>query len=123
MPSPSLRPQITVEPGMLSGQPCINGTRVPVLSIAGSIWSGESVAEVAGDYDITRADVLVACWYAGTYGLPGERSKRLAGTRYWRDRLGNWAQQVGGAVWSAHEVADYDAIPDPPDRTEAGEPR
>ena len=103
------RPFIGIDPAMCSGQPTVNHTRLSVDAVTGMVWAGESVDQVADEYDITRADVLVACWYAGTYGLPGERRKVLAATRWWRERWGKWAEQVSGALWKSQ----YDAVPDP----------
>lgn len=107
------RPYIAVDPAMRSGQPCLNGTRLTVEAVVGLVWAGETVATVADEYDITRADVLVPCWYAGVVGLPGRRG--LHPTRSWRDRWGAWAAQVHDALWSTSAL-DVDAVPDPPAR-------
>lgn len=104
-------PFVSVNPAMRWGQPCVNGTRLPVDAVAGMVWA-EGVDVAADQYDLTRADVLVACWYAGTYGLPGRRES-LFPVRQWPKRWGAWADSVAGALWKVTEV-DYDAVPDPP---------
>jgi len=98
------RPMVMVDPAMRFGDPHVKG--VSVDAIVGTLAAGESVAYVMDDFDLTRADVLVAAWYTGLYGLP-ERP------RAWRQALRSWAREVGQTMWSAKEC-DYDAIPDPP---------
>lgn len=104
-------PYVSVNPAMRSGQPTINGTRLPVDAVAGMVWA-EGVDVAVEEYDLTRADVLVACWYAGRYGLPGQR-EALFPVRLWPKRWGAWAAEVGPCLWAVTRV-DYDAIPDPP---------
>lgn len=104
-------PFVAIDPAMRSGQPTINGTRLPVDAVAGMVWA-EGVDVAVEEYDLTRADVLVACWYAGSYGLPGRR-KALFPVRLWVKRWGAWADSVHQALWSVTTV-DYEAIPDPP---------
>ena len=108
------RPYVSVGPAMRSGQPCVNNTRLRVEDAAGMAWV-EGVDVAADEYDVTRGDVLVACWFAGTYGLPG---RSLALTRTWRDRWGAWAREVHGALWETSSV-DYGEVPDPPARDES----
>src|SRR5204863_6938697 len=57
------RPFVAMDPAMRSGDPTLNHTRLPVATIAGFVWAGDDVGFVAEEYDITRADVLVACWW------------------------------------------------------------
>ncbi|MGI5247798.1 DUF433 domain-containing protein [Dactylosporangium sp. CA-139066] len=106
-----LRPFVAVDPAMKSGQPTVNGTRLTVAAVADYVWA-DGVDQAAADHDLTRGDVLVACWYAGTVGLPGRR-KSLAPTPLWRRRWSAWADDVHQALWSVTTV-DYDKIPDPP---------
>lgn len=102
-------PQVTVNPAINSGVPSINGH--PLDAVAGLTWQ-HGVDYTAEDLDLTRAQVLVGCWYAGIYGLPGRRAS-LTPTRLWRNRWGRWADDVGGLLWQATTV-DYEHIPDPP---------
>lgn len=105
------QPYVTADPAMRSGQPCVNGTRVPVESVAYAVWLDGGAYAAASDYDLTRHDVLVACWYAGTYGLPGRRT--LTPSRMWRERWGPWAREVHDSLWSRRDVGGS-VIPDPP---------
>ncbi len=73
------RPHLRVDPGVRFGDPCVRG--VSVYDIAGMLTAGETVAVVADDYSLTRADVLLACWFLGRHG-PLE----------WRER---WGVRVG----------------------------
>jgi len=57
-------PHIAVDAGVQFGKPVIAGTRVPVEVIVGHIAAGMDIATVAGEYRITREDVLAALKYA-----------------------------------------------------------
>lgn len=95
------RPHIRVDPAQAFGQPAVAG--VPAESVGGTVWV-ESVAVAAHDYDLTRGQVLVACWFLGTQG-----------PRKWRTRWKTWATAAGIAMWDVR-TCDYDAVPDPPGR-------
>lgn len=96
-------PYVSVDPAMRFGRPCVNNTRLSVEAVAGMVWIGESVDEVADEYGVTRPDVVVACWYAGKFGT--SESKR------WRKRWGKWADEVHDELWHSR----YD-VPNPPDK-------
>ena len=49
---------VEVVPGKVSGVPLIKNTRVPADLVAESLEAGESVEEVAYNYDLKTADVL-----------------------------------------------------------------
>jgi uncharacterized protein (DUF433 family) len=49
---------VEVVPGKVSGVPLIKNTRVPADLVAESLEAGESVEEVAYNYDLKAADVL-----------------------------------------------------------------
>lgn len=100
-------PFVSISPAMRHGEPTINGTRITVEAAGDLAWGGASTQEVADDYTprLTRADILVACWWLGRNGSPR-----------WRKRWRQWAEQVDGALWSGR----YDDAPDPPDHRDAG---
>ena len=51
---------IVTKPDVMFGQPCIDGTRVST-SILGTRWaSGDTIAELAADYDLGEADIVAA---------------------------------------------------------------
>lgn len=120
----SASPFVSINPAMRSGAPCINGIRVPVSAVAGTVL-GYGVAEAMSSYDLTRHDVLVACWYVGTYGVDdvswrgdGKPQRLHRGPSKgggWRGLWGQWAADVSGALWNVTTL-DLDAIPDPPTR-------
>jgi uncharacterized protein (DUF433 family) len=56
--------RITINPEVRHGKPVIRGTRVPVDIVLGSLAGGMSIEEVAGEYGITKEDVLAAIEYA-----------------------------------------------------------
>jgi uncharacterized protein (DUF433 family) len=49
---------VEVVPGKVSGAPLIRGTRVPVDQVLASLDSGESVEEIAYNFDLKPADIL-----------------------------------------------------------------
>lgn len=64
-------PEVTFyAPIDMPGQPTLRGTRFGAEFVAGMVldWGG-GIAEVIKTYPrLTRAEVLVACWWAGEYG-------------------------------------------------------
>jgi uncharacterized protein (DUF433 family) len=59
-----LAPRIVQDPKVLHGQVVIEGTRVPVHTLLGHLAAGDSVAELAEGYGVTREDVLACLAYA-----------------------------------------------------------
>ena len=57
------RPRILVNPAIQAGAPCIEGTRVPTLMIAGLAETLEEYPQIAGDYRLTIEDVQAAVEY------------------------------------------------------------
>ena len=96
---------VWIDPGRMSGAACVGGTRCSVDAIADSVWI-EGVADVMHGWDLTRGQVLNACWYAACYPLGPSKPN---GGR-WRKRWGAWAEQTHGLLWN-HK---YDEAPDPP---------
>jgi uncharacterized protein (DUF433 family) len=88
---------VQVDPLHRWGEPQVKGINVD--SIAGAVWAGESVATVADEYDLTEADVLVACWYMGRHG-----------PKPWRRKFAEWSK--------GYEIACVKRLPpaDPPSR-------
>lgn len=93
------RPVITVDPAVRFGQPHIR--RVRTEDIAGMLIAGETAEVVCDEYDITRHELLLACWYEALFGSQPK----------WR----KWAETVAGpelAGWV--KPLDVDAMPLPP---------
>lgn len=98
------RPVVQVDPAVCFGAAQIR--RVRVEDVGAWVWAEGSVDRVVADSrDLTRAEVLVACWFLGEYGSPE-----------WRARWGEWARQVGYRL--AAQDAAYGGIPDPPGRSD-----
>lgn len=54
---------IVSKPDVMFGQPCIEGTRVPT-SMIGTRWvDGDTIAELAADYELAEADIAEALRY------------------------------------------------------------
>jgi uncharacterized protein (DUF433 family) len=94
----SNRPVVTVDPAVRFGRPAIKG--ISTDAIAGMVRAGEDFASVAEDYGLSVHEVIVACWYEGTYGR-----RRAA----WR----SWARSVAAAL-GGHEPLDLGTISEPP---------
>lgn len=94
---------LTITPGILGGQPCIPGHRLPADMIAGMVYAEGAVDTIAVEYEIPRGSVLVCCWY--------EISLRELDLRkpYHRE-LRDWAK----AAYQAFAHDDIHGLPDPP---------
>lgn len=51
---------ITCRAGLMGGEACIDGTRVPTSSIGARFMDGESVAAIAADYQLDQVEVIHA---------------------------------------------------------------
>lgn len=90
------RAYISIEPGIKSGEPCIGGTRLTAEWVAGHIWDGWTQDDILTDWDyLTRADLMVACWYVSQYG-----------PRVWRRRWSTWAVEAFHCLWESAKQAD-----------------
>jgi uncharacterized protein (DUF433 family) len=90
------RAHISLDPGIKSGEPCIAGTRLTAAWMADHIWSGWTLQDIQKDWDyLTRADLMVACWYVGIHT-----------SRTWRKRWGKWAKDAHGFLWDSTRQAD-----------------
>lgn len=106
---------VWIDPARKSGEPCVGGHRLPIGLVIDTAWV-HGIAEAMTTYDLTRAQVLVACWYAGSGNvvrLHGKGGRYVARRGPWRKRWGAWAAEVHQALWQSTTV-DYAAIPDPP---------
>lgn len=103
-------PPLTVHPSVQFGRLCIAGTRLPVDAVGWSVWAENGsdrsghhggVTGCADDYEITRNDALMACWWfvsSGTINeVRGER-KRKARWVAWAEHahrvLGGWDKRA-----------------------------
>lgn len=64
-------PRITEKPGMMGGEPCIDGTRVTVAAILGCWLGGDSAESIYEDYpSIPLGSIELAEEWARTHGIP-----------------------------------------------------
>ena len=54
-------PEITLDPGVLSGKPVVAGTRLSVEFVIGLMADGWSEAEILGNYPGLTHDHILAC--------------------------------------------------------------
>lgn len=121
-PHPEPSPFVSVNPKMKSGQPCLNGRRISAGQIADMYWDmGESLeAEILSQYAITRADVVVCCWYVSEYGTRAQRKRWEDWQRMtWENTGRPLDSDVGTGWWSPM----FEDVPLPPTRQQAAEVR
>ncbi len=53
-------PQITADPSVMTGIPCIKGTRVTVANVVRQIAAGRTPADICRDYPYLRPDAIRA---------------------------------------------------------------
>ena len=59
------QPQVVIDPEVLSGTPCIAGTRIPAHDIADMVANGDTVAAILDAYpSLTEELIRAACAYA-----------------------------------------------------------
>lgn len=106
---------VWIDPARRSGEPCIGGHRLPVELVIDAVWAG-GVDHAMFQWSLSRAQVLVACWYSGSGNvvrLHGKDSRYVAYRGPWRKRWGAWAAEVHQALWQS-TTCDYAEVPDPP---------
>ena len=59
-----IAPRIAVDSEVCFGKPVIEGTRVPVSVVVGSIAAGDSFEDVGREYGLTLDDIRAALSYA-----------------------------------------------------------
>lgn len=104
-PDPPLH--IVWSPANQVGHPTIAGTRIRPEDIAGRIWAGESVAEVAEDFGLTIDQVRLACWFIARWPYPVKGRRRrhrrpawqVAASRHWSDWADGWLER---RFWRKH---------------------
>lgn len=60
-----MQDRIVIDPRICHGKPVIQGTRMPVSLIVGSLASGMSFEEIEREYSLTRDDIRAALKFAG----------------------------------------------------------
>lgn len=103
-------PYVSVMPGMYHGEPCVNGHRLPTRMIADHVFDGAG-GTAEDTWDITRDEVLVACWFEARYGK--SRTMRQA----WRP----WLERADPVLWHSTKEA-WAGMPMPPTREDAAAP-
>jgi len=56
--------RIVIDPQIQHGKPVIQGTRVPIARVIGSLAGGMTPEDICQDYDIEEADLRAALQYA-----------------------------------------------------------
>lgn len=99
------RRHITIDPAIMDGGPCLDGTRIPAETIARAYDNGWSAERIAQEWSgVDRAALLVCCWYVATYG-----------TRAPRRRWKMWGEKAHALLWRVIDV-DVSDIGLPPQK-------
>ena len=56
----NLSDRIVIDPALMHGKPVIQGTRVPVTLVVGSLAGGMTFDEIRHEYDLSDADIRAA---------------------------------------------------------------
>lgn len=96
---PAPRPFVAHDPAMKGGQATVNGTRLTVENLVEHVWSGWTEQQLRDGWDLTRGDILVACWFWANHG-----------GRTWKRRWGSWSDEV----YRARSAEDFAAVDWPP---------
>jgi len=96
----SERPTVIIDPAQNFGHPALGRSRTPVDAILDRLDAGDDWQDVADDHGLTKADLLVACWFEARYGVGPHP----------RDQWLDWLEAYGPSLWKA---ANYDDIPLP----------
>jgi uncharacterized protein (DUF433 family) len=67
-------PQITIDPDIMVGKPCIKGTRIPVDLVLSLLGAGDTVENIIEDYPFLGVDDIRA---ALTYAASAMHPPRL----------------------------------------------
>lgn len=104
---------IWIAAGRRSGEPCIGEHGVMVDPVVRTVWAHGVEEALAQWPQLSRGQILTACWYAGAgypvilHGARGEYSPR---NNKWAARWGKWARRWHGYLWSGKT----DVVKDPP---------
>jgi uncharacterized protein (DUF433 family) len=112
--------RITADPGVLGGQPCIRGTRIPVAAVVAKVAEGMSVAEIIATYpDLIPDDVTQALLYAAeavrdrcraertSAGEGGGRTLEVPDTPRLAHYIGNGLSYGGAATLSGTSRLEF----------------
>ena len=70
------RSRITIEPGKMSGKPCIRGMRITVADVLDYLASGMSEADILQDFPYLKSEDIRAC-----LAFAADRERRLVAPR------------------------------------------
>ena len=68
--------RIQIDPAVCHGKPFIQGTRVPVSIVVGSLAAGMTIEEVQREYDLTQEDTQAALAFAELLQQPVANSSK-----------------------------------------------
>jgi len=80
--------RITVEPDKMSGQPCIRGMRIPVVTVVAMVEDGMTTDQILADHPSLEAeDIAEAVAYAEATGPDKPRVERVLTRDEFNDML------------------------------------
>ena len=107
--SKKIMPFVSFAPYMRGGDATLNNSQSGAEHKVTRWWLRvDDLKSLQSDFDVSRPDLLVACWYYGTHG-----------TGKWKKRFGAWAEQWRSELWHR----DWNHVPDPPQKEPTASPR
>lgn len=100
---------LTIHPGYQFGEVCVGLTRVPAHAVASCVFAGDNLDDIADGYDLTRLQVLTACWWY-VEQAQGQRRRSRAEQRL-VDAWGDWGSAATGILGGWQKGP----CPDPPE--------
>lgn len=71
-----IAPGITMDWEVMSGEPCIQGTRIPPWIVMGMFMCGDSLLSIAKGYTVTTDEIEAAIRYEYALAKSGKRRPR-----------------------------------------------
>lgn len=88
LPTPTADLRVVHMPGRMGGEATIGDTRITCRNVAGRVWAGETVADLADDFGITRDQVRLACWWLIEHAVENDDWEWMA-----RETWEAWAER------------------------------
>lgn len=85
-------------PGRMGGDATIGDTRITCRWIAGMVWAGDTVADLADVFALRADEVRLACWWLVEHAIPYDEWEWMAqdAWRAWSERWVTLARNGDG---------------------------
>lgn len=90
--------EIVWHPGRVGGAPTVGHSRITAENLAGQVWAGDDIKQLAEDLELTTVQVELACWWLALH------SDRTVYRQRWHQRARReweaWATAWGMWAWT-----------------------